>query len=325
MKFWSTLLLTLIAPIMLMALECSVCNKKIRRQYFRDRQQRVYCSNKCADSLLPKCAHCGKTCSPHVITMQKKNFCSKECMYRVFNCSCCGRGSNSYVTAVNQFGTAVRLCPSCRARPKCCYCSLPCTDPMLPDGRHICRKCRKTAVSDHGKVRRIFNKVRSDLSKLLGYDRSHRIELFVVDARQLNREAKSLYMPANGLRTGLMKYHLHTTVKRTSRGKKTISKKTKCQIFILDNLPEDMLYDVIAHELTHDFLRHKVGKINDQSSEEGFCELAAAIYNQKRGKYYLNRAKSSNTDPVYGNGYRRMRNLYHRSGNNFQRTLKYVK
>lgn len=299
-------------PFMLNALECSVCSKKIRGQYIKNRKNQSFCSRKCFNSTLPKCENCRKICTAGVFTLQNKNFCSKSCMHQTFKCSCCGRGLITFVTVVNSYGTTAMLCPNCRSLPKCVYCSMPSSLAPLADGRHICRECSKTAVKDPQRIRTIFQQVRSDLARMFGYDNRHRIQLLIVDAQELEKEAHSTYTPTNGQRMALMKYS--EKVQTTRRGRKKSSRvvQTTCQIFVLDSIPEIMLYDVLAHELTHDFLRHKVGKIRDNAKEEGFCELAAALYNQKRGAYFLNRAKNANPDPVYGGGFRTMYSHYRR-------------
>ena len=85
-----------------------------------------------------------------------------------------------------------------------------------------------------------------------------------------------------------------------------------------------MLRDALAHELTHDHLRHKVGKVNDLASEEGFCELVASLYNIKTNNSKLNKAKEVNPDPVYGGGYRKMRSIYEKK-RSLRETMKAVR
>ena len=123
----------------------------------------------------------------------------------------------------------------------------------------------------------------------------------------------------------LMTYYKEVTEKRHFSGKKErfISSES-CKIYVLDSIPVAMLYDTLAHELTHDHLRHKVGNVKDPASEEGFCELAAALYNEQKGNRRLNRAKEANTDPVYGGGYRKMRAIYQKTGS-LHSTMSYVR
>lgn len=322
--FWSVFLLSLLLPALLNALECSVCDKKIRGKYLKNRENQPFCSRECFNSTLPRCANCDQPCAPQVFMLQNKKFCSQSCMRQAFKCTCCGRGVTGFVTAVNAYGTTAKLCSNCRTRPKCVYCSLPCIDAPLPDDRQVCRDCRKTAVSDPQHIRTIFRRVRSDLARMFDYDSSHRIELIIVNAHELEKEARSNYMPTNGQRMALMKYSEKVQITRRGRKQKQRVVQTKCQIFVLDTIPETMLYDVLAHELTHDYLRHNVGKVRDNAKEEGFCELAAALYNQKRGAAFLNRAKNANPDPVYGGGFRTMYTYYRRVGS-LQKTLQFLR
>ena len=195
----------------------------------------------------------------------------------------------------------------------------------MSDGRMLCGRCDKLAVRNPEEVKAIFRKIRTDLAARFGYDNKHRIELLQVGAERLEKESGSIYQPSGGRRMALMCYRNKVTIRTFPDGRKqkTVSDET-CQIFILNTVPRDMLIDALAHELTHDYLRHHVGEVKTLANEEGFCELIAALYNEKNGTAYLNKAKKEQPDPVYGGGYRKMDGIY-RKNRSFQKTLKYVK
>ena len=197
----------------------------------------------------------------------------------------------------------------------------------MSDGRTICRNCRKTAVTDEAEVKKIFLKVRKDLAEMFGYDNKHPIELILVNAKELEKKSEKIYSPGGGRRLALMSYN--RTVKTVKLPNGNVENKVvaeKCQIYILDTMPRDRLYDTFAHELTHDYLRHYMNgeKGKELDREEGFCELIASLYNIKRGKKELNMEKETNQDPVYGGGYRKMRS-YYRVNKSFKQTLKQVR
>jgi len=93
-------------------------------------------------------------------------------------------------------------------------------------------------------------------------------------------------------------------------------------VAVLRGLPVTLFQGVAAHELGHVWLGlHGVTALPDAETE-GFCEfLAYRLYSQMgtaEGHYYANCIAQS-TDPVYGNGFRRVRALGERLG--FQRLV----
>ena len=95
-----------------------------------------------------------------------------------------------------------------------------------------------------------------------------------------------------------------TIVKREN--KKVIS--IEHSIFILDRLPRLKFEGVLAHELIHVWLNAREIKM-PLKDIEGFCNLGAALIYQKdgtaNGSSYL-KSMSEDSDPVYGDGYRKM-------------------
>lgn len=325
MKKYFSILLFLFVSLTLSALDCAVCHKRIRGNYIRTDKD-AYCSRNCYLSTRPDCANCGRKCERQVFTFMKKMFCSKQCMHKKFRCHTCGQGADNMIGLQSIEGKHILICPRCHKRPACYYCSMPGDGAPLRDGRHICRTCRKTAVTNREEVRRIFRQVRRNLGLWFGYDQRHTIELKIVSAQELARRAGSTYLPADGKRMALMNHEREITEKRYITGKKErYVSNERCRIFILESIPYALLTDALAHELTHDYLRHNKGKVKILADEEGFCELIASIYNEKTGNRHLNKRKDLQPDPVYGDGYRKMRKIYEHSGNNWRRALNSIK
>ena len=203
---------------------------------------------------------------------------------------------------------------------------LPGAENRLDRQRMICRKCQKSAVSNPAETRRIFNSVRKYLAKEFNFDDKHKISLHIVDAPALEKIAGSTYSPPGAKKIAMMQFQQEITEEKSVLSNKAERRTVKeiCRIFILDSTPESVLKDALAHELTHDHLRHNVGKVDNLASEEGFCELVAALYNEKNGNSILNKYKESNKDPVYGGGYRKMRAIYNRC-RDLRRTMMSVK
>ena len=180
-------------------------------------------------------------------------------------------------------------------------------------------------MDDPAEAERIFQQVRADLAKEFGFDPEHRIRLNIVDLPTLKRRASQAVSAEEGKPMGVMLYTEEREEKTWPNGrKKEQIKENRCRIYVLHTMPRDFLVQTLAHELTHDHLRHHVGEVKDQAAEEGFCELAAALYNSRRGKHYLNLAKEKNPSPAYGAGYRKMRDLY-RQTRSFSATMQHVR
>ena len=309
----SFILVLSIVPLLLSALDCSVCRKEIRGKYLTS-GDRVYCSGKCFHSTRPLCVQCGERCAGQSVTLQNMNFCSRECLHKKVKCSVCRKGLDSVITVRNLRGTEALYCRACSRTPQCYFCILPVGNSRaLKDGRYICRKCRNDSVTEKGEILAIFRSVRADLADAYGYDRQHRIKLYVVGLDEINRRAPG-GSADHGNRIGLMHYQekKERTVYPDGRQTERLIG-TDCSIYILHTVPHDLLRDALAHELTHDHLRHHAGRIPDIAAEEGFCELVASLYNVKRGAAYLNRMKELNPSPVYGEGFRRMQEIYKRT------------
>lgn len=306
------------------ALNCKICKKEINGRYMKDKHNNVFCSEKCFAETAPKCTLCKKACVKGIYTFMKKPYCSKKCLEQISKCANCDTPSQQIRIIINTDGTQMLFCPSCAGNPKCYFCSLPYKTRKLADGRHICQTCRKTAVSSKQQILSRLKYVRKKLNQLYGFDMNHYIELIVLDLNELERESGGIYQPAGGFRIALMRYNYEISEKKARRGR-TVRKlqNEKCRIFILNNTPRDLLDDALAHELTHDYLRHNAGKISDLSVEEGFAETIASQFNKAVKKPHLNKRKEANNDPVYGGGYRKISKILKQKG--FKKTVEYVK
>ncbi|MBR2509120.1 MAG: hypothetical protein IKB71_05170 [Lentisphaeria bacterium] len=306
------------------ALDCSVCGRKIRGNYIKDNKNNAFCSKKCFATTVPKCEYCKKPCTKGAFTFFKKYYCSKKCLNQVARCQSCSQSTTKLRIIINQDGTKIMLCRNCANQPKCYFCVLPYRTQQLNDGRWICFNCRKTAVTDPAAVQKHFKNVRNLLHKLFGFDPNHKIELHILTLPQLEKESKSLYRIQGGGRMALMRYEYEIQEKSNFHGKKTRKlTKQRCRMFVLSHTPLDLLKDAIAHELTHDYLRHNAGNISDLKIEEGFAEAIAAKYNDAVKKSHLNKRKQNNPDEVYGGGYRTMSKMLKERG--FAQTMKYIK
>lgn len=319
------LLLSLFSLSAIFALDCSVCQKKIRGKYLKDKNGDSFCSEKCFASTAPKCNKCNKPCVRGAYTFMKKFYCSKECMNAVSKCANCNRPTPHQIRIfTNPAGNKKFFCPDCANKPKCYYCAFPYKTSLLPDRRHICPDCKKTEVSSPAVIQQKLKSIRRKLHRMYGFEPNHHIELIVLDLPQLEKECSGIYQMENGNRMALMRFEYQINEKTDIRGRKTKTLgRTKCRMFVLKNTPADLLEDALAHELTHDYLRHNTGQYTDLSVEEGFAETIAAEYNKSVNRAYINVRKQNTPDPVYGDGYRKMSEMLKKQG--FRKTLNFVK
>ena len=321
------LILLLIQTVTASGLRCSECDRKISGKYISSSQGKNYCSRKCFKKSLPECAKCGKVCEKGSVTLMGKFFCSRKCAGSFFRCSSCGNGMTQITTYTTSTSEKLFICPNCKNRTPCYYCAIPGASVNLNDKRKICRKCRSSAVTDPEEVKLIFKTIRYNLAKRYGFDRKHDIELHIVGLPELEKNSASLYRPEGGRQLALMSYKAKIKQKLNRKGevRKQRVVDDECHIFVLHTVPRKQLIDALAHELTHDHLRHNVGKVKELADEEGFSELVASLYNTKIGNSRMNNAKEANPDKIYGDGFRKMRQLYLKNGKSLKKTMEYLK
>ena len=99
-----------------------------------------------------------------------------------------------------------------------------------------------------------------------------------------------------------------------------------CEISIHCNLPETLFKGVLAHELMHSWLFLYAIELTDAECE-GFCNLGKYLVlrssNAPEAKYLISWILETNTDPVYGEGFRLMKKRLDKLGwRNLMRTLR---
>jgi hypothetical protein len=207
----------------------------------------------------------------------------------------------------------------CAEKPKCFACSMP-GDYELADGRYICRECYKTAVFDEDKAVGIAENIRQLIADNLLMSTEHDIHYHLVTLFELKKKNSSADVTELGLfkfsmmvkkefRTRMKGNTKHTTVK------KRISDE-HYDIYFLTGLPEKKLQEVAAHELAHDWMQENFPAIEDDLIREGWAEYIASEVNKLLGHEKMNLRMEKNSDPVYGNGYRMIRNFVDENGIN---------
>lgn len=317
-----TALLTaiLLPPLFAAALNCDSCGKRIRGNYVKA-NDRSYCNNACYEKTLPVCAACGKRCTGGHFVKDDKSYCSRECLSVTLpSCHLCNKRFQQGVIVKEPIGGDKVFCPECARLPKCFSCSMPDNCLKLDDGRDICRECNRTGVFKPELAERIFRQVRERLRNELGLATEHDIRFMLTDAATLEKNSTH-YAPGQEL--GLFKYNytlrsVTETRYTLTRGRQESTREYKTDeryvIMVLYGIPENKFVEVAAHELGHDWMQAYYPEIEDLKIKEGWAEYVASQANILYGREDMNRRMEQNPDPIYGEGYRFIRDYIERHG-----------
>ncbi len=303
-------------------LRCSVCKKKIRggSRYLKS-EGKIFCGKKCFNKTKPRCAACHKRCLRGSYRKKGKFYCSKKCLETTLpKCSLCDKPFSKGVIIKTPEGDKV-YCKYCAALPKCSVCSLPAASGRyLKDGRFLCADCDKTAIFSEAAGRKLFDAVRAKIRSKLDWATNHRIHFRLVDSKTLPK-ASANYEP--GMEMGLFKYNYTIKMKvETSyslfngKQEKTTKYRTnnRYSILILSGLPEWKFIEVCAHELGHDWMQEKFPKIKSLKIKEGWAEYFATRVNDLYGRGVMNKRMEINSNKIYGDGYRFIRDYVKQHG-----------
>lgn len=145
------------------------------------------------------------------------------------------------------------------------------------------------------------------MASSLGWETDCPLQFFLADESQM-RKRNSKFV--SGVELGLHYYEENSReITTRSRGRektRTELLNQRCAIYILSHLPEKQFCEVAAHELAHDYLRHRYGNIRDLTIQEGFAEEAAWRMNRIMKQAERNDRIEKNSDPVYGAGFRKV-------------------
>ena len=187
-----------------------------------------------------------------------------------------------------------------------CYSCKKLCDPkymkLYEDGRKICEACHGIAVNSIEKGRSAYTQVLNLYSHAKIPLPKERIRLFINDQLYAKQ-----HLNKNNFH-GLM-WH---TRKTSFRGVEN-----KYKVFIINGLHPVVFKGVLAHELMHIYLKENDYQL-DIIDEEGLCELMA-YFTLKATKTQIGNVNvnfmNSNSDPVYGVGFRKIKAVYDKHPN----------
>ena len=290
-------------------LRCGSCAKLIRGRYIKGSNGGSYCNKKCFENSLPRCRECGKICHGRFLKVKDNFFCSKECAeYNLLpGCGRCAKPMKKWMVLPTPYGK-FNYCHDCWVLEKCLLCMRPVKNlQRLPNGNHICQYCNKDIVKSLPELQKIFDDVRRDLSKIFNFRFDHPIKL---EMRSFSREENWDTSREFGLFVyrGKVIFTEPSVIGKWRKKKTTVRfENERCKIFVMDYLPRSKAIEVIAHELAHDYMKHRWYFIKSELLREGFAELVAAEYNRYCGNERWNYRMEVNPDKIYGDGYRLMK------------------
>ena len=174
--------------------------------------------------------------------------------------------------------------------PKLCgYCTRPAVEDS-GGGEMLCAECLKTAVKDPAKAAEIMKDVREVLNKKFKLATKHKIDYEIGTRKELNLEADGEHLELGWF------------------DPKEIRGKQRYTIRILKGLPLDVFRMVAAHELAHDWMHEELPHLMDKPEiREGFAEFVAWSFSREEGSKRAMEYTERRTDPVYGDGFRKVR------------------
>ncbi len=212
-------------------------------------------------------------------------------------CDICGEPiTGEFYTAADKVtGEKKNVCQTCHLLDsKCFVCGLPVKEGYLKlsDGRYLCARDAREAVSSDDEVRETAAKVRDDLDRL--FSRFLSIpETNVVIAISDKFQLETLFH-APGYEDACVSIYGATKTSTLPDGKFIH------HICLLNHLQKSRLMAVCAHEYTHAWMGENVGHdrkaLLDRDTIEGFCELVAF-------KYMTSRQETAEVEAIRNNNY----------------------
>jgi len=174
----------------------------------------------------------------------------------------------------------------------------------------LCKSCYSVAIKPGDQIDKVKQFV---IYKL--YDTGFndlRIEDVTIGIVSAQKMAEIRRAPVNLQIKG---FNMSTVSTTTSLGILT-SRKFKHNIFMLTHLTNTEFVGMLAHEMLHAWLVQNGVKMSNKM-EEGFCNMGSYLmYSSTLGELAKMQLKSlhENPDPIYGDGFREMYDLFKRLG-----------
>jgi len=290
--------------------KCANCNTPIGHTTYIKKDGKYYCE-KCYEKLFaPRCAYCGEVITGKQVITGGETY-HDSCYYKYVAkyCSICGEViiGEYYADYWGNHYHKAHL----DTMHRCEYCGRVICDKLTSGGtvysddRHVCNICRGTAVDNIDEAMRLQDSALSLLTlEGIEIDKG-KIKLHLVDRDEL----KKISDEDIDLQEGFTLY-------RWSKREQIVINRS-FDIYILEGMPRIHFISVMAHELMHVWQHYNAIENNDRQFCEGSCNYASfLVLKYLPGDYtnYLIHKLNINEDPVYGDGFRRVKEFVARNG-----------
>ncbi len=300
--------------------KCAQCGQPIKNLRFFENGGKYFDSTCFRNFIAPKCSYCGLPIESSYSISEGKNY-HDSCYFAhiVPRCALCGDTIlGQYLTDFwgNRYHSRHK-----GVAPRCEYCDRFISQELTgggtkyADGRALCALCLATAVNDVDTARQILMDVRDSLAMLGIQVKRNKIPFKLIDAREMGRLNQVGAREASGF-----------TVFEKTKYVYGLLTDRKFQLYALYGMPRSYLAAILAHELMHVWLGLNAPTYQNQAMVEGSCNYAEFLYlglGVSPDTRFLKQALVDDPDPIYGEGFRKIRALAEARGE--QAWLDYVK
>jgi hypothetical protein len=299
---------------------CAACHQPINGASFNVHEGQPYHSRCYIERVAPRCAYCGKPLTGEYIQSDGRSYhpdCYRERV--VARCVYCNAPlTGEYL--VDGWGN--KFCKRHeREFPTCEFCGR-LVPPSQQERGHRdsirCPVCRSRAIESRAQARPLFE-------ELSGWMNAQGLQLPAIPLKLelCDRATLTRYMQqraVQGSNRGSAPFEPHTLGVTLSTTHTLDGREVRTDIdgvAVLRGLPTPLFQGVVVHELGHVWLVTQGIQGLPPWAEEGFCELLSHRYyrllNSDEGRYYANGIEK-NPNPIYGDGFRRVRDVVYRVG-----------
>lgn len=302
---------------------CKKCGKPIEGSY--QKLLGDYYHPDCYESeTAVKCAVCGQIITGEMITKDLK-FYHPEC-YKKFivpKCSVCLEpmgGEYKVDVYGNKFHAYhIGVLDQCEICGRIICSALTNGGRYYEDGRHICNLCYEKVEYNRQNIQDLLTKVIDKLNQMGIRLSKNNISVQVVDKNELKRiSGMEKFNQLEGFcQSQGQTIYVNNTKKKTNFNHK---------IFVLSGLPSLNIEGILAHELMHAWAAENTPDNQPPDVREGSCNYISyqyLIYSSDPDVKYLLLGMEKNTDPVYGQGFQKIRNKFY--GKPISALLDYLK
>ena len=190
------------------------------------------------------------------------------------------------------------------------------TDLHLDDGRCLCSFCKPSVVSLPRHIEWVDKRVRFILTSHGIDDLPKEITIKIINPVEMAK------LNGSG-RVSLLQPGLTCT----SRTVGMFGTRCNHTIYMFDHLPKIKFAGVLAHEMLHTWLHEKNISLPPMLTE-GFCNLGSYVVyvaiNTEISKCLIN-SLEEDTDPIYGDGFRKVLGVYRNVGSDLKKVMKVIR